>query len=146
MMRGKGEDTMTPHITGANLAGILITASVSVLALGMGAAAHFGWGAPSAEAQQAEVTKCQDAVQAVQQYHAPGDTFSVLNHVQVGMAVEPRPVQIAGWPPPSVGRDFCLVTFRATIGNTSQTYTWLYDLKTHRVEARDDVTKRLSGW
>jgi len=36
--------------------------------------------------------------------------------------------------------------FTASVGNAEQRYIWTYDLRTHQVDARDEATKRLSGW
>jgi hypothetical protein len=136
----------TRQTTGSARVGLGLAAGGTLLALGLLAVLYFGGDAPSAETRQAEATRCQDAVQAVQQYTAPGQTFDVLTNVQLGLLAERRPVQVEGWATPRAGADFCLVFFHATIGNDPQTYTWLYDLRTHHVEARDDATRRLSGW
>jgi len=132
--------------TGSNLVGIGITAGVSVLALGVAAAVYFGWGAPSPTAQQAQATQCWDTISRIEAYRAPGQAQPLGEVIAANLARETRPVKVEGWKPAEAGSDFCMASFRATIGNDLQSFVWYYYPQSGRVEASNDATKRLSGW
>jgi hypothetical protein len=103
---------------------------------------------PVATAPSPTPDPCPDAINRVQTYTAPGDRFTVMEHIAGGLSAEQRrrPVQLGGWGPVEVIGPRCWVTFRATVGNEPQRYTWELDPRTGAVSARDDATKRLSGW
>jgi len=98
------------------------------------------------EDQRAAGTPCEGALSGVQQYKAPGDTVTVLAHVQASLARETRPVQVGYWSTEPAGSQQCRVTLNATIGNARQEFSWLYNPSTKGVRARDDATRLLSGW
>jgi hypothetical protein len=89
---------------------------------------------------------CADATKRVQEYKAPGQRITVLEAITLNLAAERRPVQVNGWGPAEWAGRGCLVSFHATIGNERQGYYWSFTPATGKVEARDDATKRLSGW
>jgi hypothetical protein len=91
-------------------------------------------------------TTCAEASKAVQNYRAPGQKLTVGAMVLVTLASERRPVQRHGWEEGERAGQSCLVRYRATIGNERQSYFWTWTPATGKVEARDDATKRLSGW
>jgi hypothetical protein len=102
---------------------------------------------PGASAPTA--AKCATAIDAVRNYTAPGATERLENTLgrQLDLEGLRRPVQPRGWvhPPQDLGRQ-CAVYFRAAIGNEDVSLVWWWDPQTGRVEARDDRTRRLSGW
>ena len=137
---------MTPHPTGSNLAGILITVGAVVAGLGIWAAIACGWGAPSPEAQRAQATRCLNTIARVEAYRAPGQGAPLGTVLAAALARETRPVHVEGWQPAEAAGDVCMARLRATIGNEYRSFVWYYDPQSGRVEARDDATKRLSGW
>lgn len=91
--------------------------------------------------------QCQNAVEHVKAYKAPGMRASVEQTVLTSLALETRPVQVQGWDKPDAYPDGrCYVTLQVSIGNERQRPAWKWDTKTDRVTADNDLAKRLSGW
>lgn len=105
---------------------------------------------PAATAPRASATPvptgCADAVQRVQQYRAPGATIPLIQSLERQLAAERRPVKIDGWLQPEGSGNTCWAYFRVYIGNDRKLFGWSLNRTTGRVEARDDETKRYSGW
>ena len=89
---------------------------------------------------------CAEATAQVQQYRAPGDALTVVDHLTQWLQHERRPVQVEGWLRASGDGATCLTGFQAIVGNETQTYFWRITTATGRVEAVDDATRRVSGW
>jgi hypothetical protein len=92
--------------------------------------------------------KCADAVERVQNYVAPGASMPLKDAVawQLALEAQRRPMEPLGWLPPEDHGSRCAAVFRVSLGNEAVSLVWWLDPQTGRVEARDDRTRRLSGW
>jgi hypothetical protein len=130
-----------------------VTLTPLVLLIGLGGVLWFGLPqTPAVAGPRRETlgpTACQDAdaIHAVQAYQAPGQGAPLWLAAPGNLARDARPTQARGWTgDPTPSGSLCVVVFTASVGNAEQQYRWTYDLRTHQVDARDDATKRLSGW
>jgi hypothetical protein len=100
----------------------------------------------TAERDAAERAARLAAIQAVKDYRAPGQKVSVEMMTKLTAASATRPTVLNSWSA-SLGKDgWHSVYLSATVGNEAVKYWWQYDSKTGTVQARDDATKRISGW
>src|SRR4051812_27766729 len=89
---------------------------------------------------------CAGANEAVRNYKAPGQREPLLSVIAMRLVLDSRPHKVEGWETPYRVEKVCFTTLRVNIGNERQRFSWRYDLSTGTVEARDDQTKRISGW
>ena len=124
--------------------GLGLFALLAVLTLwSQGSAPRSGGGAPGPT--RTPVNLCAGAARHVQDYQAPGQQVPVQVSVVASLASERRPVQPGQWVEYR-GEPPCVVGYRFSLANEDRELKWWYTPATGKVEARDDLTKRYSGW
>jgi hypothetical protein len=91
---------------------------------------------------------CADAVEQVRAYQAPGQQETLAAAIAASLQTEglQRPVAVVGWEAPTIWRGDCEVGLQVSISNEPTTLRWVVHSDTGRVEARNDLARRMSGW